>query len=320
MDHFTTHFVSPLLTQHSLAYTNPASSYISEKVFPIVQVKKDTGQIATYTMDNLRIEEAFRAPGGGTKEVNHSVSIGAHYVLAEQALKEFVTLEDIQNADDPIRPEMDAVEQLLDRLWVIKEKKLADTLSATGTMTQNTTLTGTDQWNNHNTSDPLGDIKTGRESVRQNSGKIANSIILSHDAWEELLIHPDILARFPGAPAVTFEMIMANLGRLFGPGISNLWVGSAQYNNADEGAADSLTDLWSKVCVVAYIDNRPSLRSRSLGFTYQNSASRVVDVLAMNSGAHETWDRKGKFVRVTDKFDQQLVDVNCGYLVKNCIA
>jgi hypothetical protein len=320
MDNYTNHFVSPLLTAHSKAYTNDESQYISEKVFPIVQVKKDTGQLATYTMDNLRVEEALRAQGGSTKEVNHSVSIGSHYVLREYALKELVTKEDMENADDPIRPKMDSVEQLLDRLWVIKEKMLADQITATATMTQNTTLTGNAQWNNHATSDPFGDIKTAKESVRSNGNKIANTIILSHDAWEELLIHPDTLARFPGAPAVTSQMVMENLGRLFGPSIRNVWVGSAQYNSADEGAADSLTDIWSKVAIVAYIETRPALRSRSLGFTYQKTASRVVEELPMSNGNFEGWDRKGDFVRVTDKFDQQLVDVNCGYLIKNAIA
>ena len=133
-------FVSPLLTDVSLAYRN--ENYISELLFPIVKVKKDTGQIATYGMDNLRIANSIRAQGSSTNEINHTVSIGEHYVLKEHALKELVTLEEMENADKPIQPKMDATENLVDRMLVIKEKALADTVSNTSVISQNVTLPG----------------------------------------------------------------------------------------------------------------------------------------------------------------------------------
>lgn len=52
-------YVSPLLTKVSLAYKN--EEYIADKILPTVPVVKDTAQIATYGMDNLRIESALRA-------------------------------------------------------------------------------------------------------------------------------------------------------------------------------------------------------------------------------------------------------------------
>lgn len=308
-------YVSPLLTNVSLAYRN--DNYVAEKIFPVNLVKKDTGQIATYTADNLRPEEAMRARGGRTNEVTHGVSIGAHYTLLEYALKELVPVEDEENADDPIRPRLDATENLTDRLWVIKEKDLSDKITATATMTRNTTLSGTSQWSDYNNSDPFGDIKTAKESVRTFALKKANTLILSHDALETLRFHPDIVAKFPGAALITVDMIDQALSKLFG--LQNLVVGDAQYNSADEGQTDAFTDIWSKVAIVAYIEPIPRPKSRTLGFNYQRSASRVVDVAEIGSGG-EAWDRKGAFIRVTDKYDQKLVDVNCGYLIKAAIA
>jgi hypothetical protein len=91
-------------------------------------------------MDNLRVVEAIRAQGSPSREVNHTVTIGSHYILEDRALKELVSDEEIDNADKPITPQRDATENLTDRIQVIKEKALADLMSNTAIMTSNTTL------------------------------------------------------------------------------------------------------------------------------------------------------------------------------------
>jgi hypothetical protein len=282
-----------------------------EKVYPTVQVKQDTGQIATYGMDNLRVEKTLRSIGAATKEVNHSVTVGDHYSLKDHALKEIVPDELVNNAEDPVKPKTDAVEAVTDMMLVAKEKAVADVVQSTSVMTRNTTLTGTDQWNDYLNSDPFGDIKTAKNSVRTYAGKKANTMIIAYDALETRLCHPDVVARFPGAPVITYDMLAQNVGRLFG--ISTVIVGDAQYNSADEGQTGTLGDIWSKSCIIAYIEKSPTLKSRSLGFTYQNKAARYVD------GWRDA-DRKGDWVRVNDKFDQKLIDVNCGYLIYAAIA
>ena len=79
--------------------------------------------------------------------MNHTVTIGEHYILIDHALKEFVTDEEVENADKPIIPKNDAVTNLMDRMWVIKEKALSTLMGNTSIITQNVTLSGTDQWN-----------------------------------------------------------------------------------------------------------------------------------------------------------------------------
>lgn len=309
-------FVSPLLTSHSLKYTN--DNYIAEKLFPVVMVQKDTAQIATYGMDNLRVAQSIRAQGSSTNEINHSVSIGAHYVLKEHALKEFIALEEMENADNPITPKQDAVENLMDRMWVIKEKALADTLSNTAVITQNVTLSGTSKWSDYNNSDPIANIQTGIDAVRAGSGKMPNTLVFAYNVWSKLIQHPDFVDRAQGAVVVTADVVSQLLKSTF-PSIKQIIVGDAQYNSGVEGGTDALAEIWNGICLVAYIEATPRLKSRSLGFTYQRKASRVVDELPMGSGSHEAWDRKGDFVRVTDKYDQKLVDVKCAYLVKSAV-
>lgn len=305
-------FVSPLLTNITLAYRN--EEYIAEKILPVVPVVKDTAQIATYGMDNLRIEESLRAQGSGANEVNHSVTLGDHYVLKDHALKEFVSKEEEDNADKPITPRIDATENLTDRMQVIKEKELADAMANTGVVTQNVTLSGTDQWSDFTNSDPFDDIKTGMEAVRTGSGMMPNTFVMSYAVMMTLMIHPDVIARLVNVTVVTSAMVIQALQLAF-PNIKNVWVGSAQYNSGVEGGTDALADIWGKHFWVGYVSDKPRLKSRSFGFTYQAPGqNRQVKVLAYDE------DKEGRFVRINDKYDQKLVDNKCFYLIKSCIA
>ena len=302
-------YTSRQLDNISLAYSN--ENYVAERFFPIVTVKKDTGKITTYAMDNLRIVEALRSIGSKTNEVGHSVSIGDHYVLKEYALMELVPDEHMEQAEAPIHPKIDATENITERLLVIKESAMATAVSATATMTSNTTLSGTDQWSDYTNSDPIGDIKTGKEAVRTASGKKANTLLLSHNAYIELLDHPDIIDRLKYVKVADKDAAKAALARIFD--LDEVIVGDAQHNSSAEGGTITLADIWDKVAIIAYIEKRPTLKSRTLGFTYQMKAPRYVD-------GWRDEDRRGDYIRVTDKFDQQLIDVNCGYLIKDCVA
>lgn len=305
-------YVSPLLTNISLWYRN--ESYIAEQIMPVVPVVKDTAQIATYGMDNLRITEALRAQGAWANEVNHSVTIGAHYILQDHALKEFVTDEETSNADKPITPQIDSTENLTDRMLVIKEKELADTMANTSVITQNVTLTGTDQWSDFDNSDPFDDIKTAMETVRTGSWMLPNSMVMSYAVMMVLMVHPAVIARLPNTVVVTSAGVIQALQLAF-PNIKNVLVGSAQYNSGVEWGTDALADIWGKHFWVWYISDKPRLKSRSFGFTYQKVwENRKVEVLPYDA------DKKGRYVRINDNYDQKLVDNKCFYLIKNAIA
>ena len=199
-------------------------------------------------------------------------------------------------------------------MQVIKEKELADAMSNTGVVTQNVTLSGTDQWSDFTNSDPFDDIKTGMEAVRTGSGMMPNTMIMSYAVMMTLMIHPDVIARLVNVTVVTSAMVIQALQLAF-PNIKNVWVGSAQYNSGVEGGTDALADIWGKHFWVGYVSEKPRLKSRSFGFTYQAPGqNRQVKVLAYDE------DKEGRYVRINDKYDQKLVDNKCMYLIKNAIA
>lgn len=311
-------FVSPRLTNISLAYKN--TDYIAKRILPVITVQQDAGQIVSYGADNLRIVNSLRAPGARAKVVSHTISAADHFLLGDHVLEGEITKEEYDNAADPIDPEIDETENVTDRILVEAEKAVADALSSTSVMILNDTLSGTDQWDDPD-STPVDDILAGKNAMKAACGMRPNTMIIAENAWEVLKVNNQIMERNKYALQVTDEVLNGFIGRAF-PGITNIIVGSAMFNDADEGDdTPDLQEIWDRVCILAYIAPKPTLKSRSLGYTYQRATDRMqTRILRMDSGSRELFSSKKSVVQVTDKYDQVLVDTNCGYLIKDCIA
>ncbi len=310
---------SLVLTNTSLAYKNEQAMYIHEQIAPAVPVIKQTAKIYSYGADNLRIVNTIRSKGGKSNGIDWSVSKASVYDLEDHALHDYIAEEDYENEEKPIDAKIDTTETLTDVLMIAKEYALAQSLQSTSIMTNNTTLTGTDQWNDYDNSDPIGDITTGIEAVYDATGKVPNTIIIARDSWIKLLYHPKIKDMFPGASAITADILMKGIGRIF-PDITKVLVGNVQYNNSNKGGSLSLARVWSKTCLVAFIEPTPKKKSQTLAYTFQHKKPRTVDFISQSSGDVDLKKRKSDFVQVSDKYDQVLINVNCAYLLKSCIA
>lgn len=303
--------VDKILTQFSQFYTN--DQYISEMILPVLKVKEKTGKFAKYGKENLRpyTGQLVRAPGVRAVSADFSVSQGS-YNCTEKALEKGVPDEFIANTDDPYNPKRDAVAVIMDNIMVNQEVLLATALGDTATMTLNTTLTGTSQWNDEANSDPIGDIETAINAVRAATGKRPNTAVMGHDVFMTLKFHPDIREqlKFTNGGQLSDTQLGGFLKEFFN--LKNVYVGTAVKNGADQGQSDSISDIWTKNFVVLYQTDRPSLMNATFGYTFAD-VPKYVDQYREES-------HKRDVVRVQYSFDQAIMDANLGYLIKNAIA
>lgn len=298
--------VDPALSQVSIRYTN--DTFIADLIFPMVKVAKQTGKYYVYDKANLRINKTDRAAGSGANEIDFGLTTAA-FSCDDHALKEFVADEIQDQADAALNPLIDATETVTEQLLLDRENKLATILSSTGTMTQNTTLSGTSQWSDYNNSDPIGDIRTARTTVHQNTFRKPNTIIMGKQTFDMLAEHPQIIERvkYSQLGVLTEEL----LARIFQ--VQKILVGEAGSNTAVEGQTDSMSYIWGKIAVVAYIAPQVRLKQVTLGYTFTYS-TRLV----------KRWrdeDREGTYVRVgNDNYVQKVVAATAGYLIKNAVA
>jgi major capsid protein E len=300
-------YVDQALSNVSIKYTN--DTFIADMMLPILKVAKMTGKYYVYDKANLRVDKTQRALGSPANEIDFGVDPTGTYSCNDHALKGFIPDQIQDQADAALNPLVDEVEAITEKLLLDRETNAANLLTSTGTMTQNVTLTGTAQWSDYTNSDPIGDVRTARTTIHQNTFKKPNVLLLGKQVFDILIEHPAIIERikYSQLGVVSAEL----LARVFQ--VDKILVGEAGSNTAKEGQTDSLSYIWGKNAVVAYVSPQIRLKMVSLGVTFTygvRSAKRWRDE-----------DREGTYVRIgNDNYIQVVLVANCGYLIATATA
>jgi hypothetical protein len=296
----------PILSNVSVAYKN--AEYVAEQVLPIVKVASSSGKYFVYDTSHLRKTESLRGMGASAREVDYGVSQSTAFNIKEHALQELVPDELVNQAPSPLSPEMDAVENVTEKLLVEKEYDLSAYMASTTNISNNTTLSGTDQWSDFANSNPVEDVRTGKSAIHAKIFRDPNVLLLSKQVYDKLIDHPDIVDRIKySSLGVATPDLMA---RIFD--VEKVIVGAAGYESATEGQASSMAYIWGKHAWLLYVTSRPAVKQISFGYHFQD-AVRIVD---------KWYDkvRKGTFVRVTDRYTREIVSTDCAYLIYNAVA
>ena len=297
--------VDPILSNVSVAYNN--ADYIAEKILPVIKTAKTTGEYYIYDKSKFRKVQSLRGMGTSAKEVGYGLSKSTPFVCLDHALKEIVPDELKKQSASPLSPEMDAVENVTERLLIEKELALATYMQNTGNLTNNVTLSGTDQWSDYVNSDPIGDIEAGIESVRSKIFKAANTLVLGQPTWNKLKHHPDLIERikYGGFGKMTPSALADLLD------IDQVIIAATGYETATEGQTSSIGYVWGKNAWLLYVTPRPGIRQVSFGyhFQYKKVAGKWYDK-----------DREGTFVRVHDHYTREIITADAAYLIKNAVA
>lgn len=302
-------YVDPLLTNISVKYSN--SSFIAEKIFPMIPVQKRTGFYFTYDKSNLKVTNDERSGVARANRVDFGLTKTAYGPLAEHSLEEAIDYDTRDQAQSPFDPRADAALHLTERITLNKENKLATMLNDTTVVTQNATLTGTSQWSDFANSDPFSDIQTAKDTIKLNALMPANAIWMGYQVWAKLKNHPDLLARLSVNTVRTLTVEM--FAQLMEVPASNIFIGDAVQNTAADGQTDAMGYIWPKSFWLGYVTPQPGLRTVSAGYHLQLTNGRVID----------RWDdqpQKAEFVRITDYYDPKIVATEAIYLIKNAVA
>lgn len=297
----------PILSRVSVAYQN--AEYIANQICPIVPSKVKTGKYYKYDKSKFRQVESLRGMGASAAEVGYDISQSTAYVCKDHALKQLVPDELKDQSLAPLSPEIDAAENVKERLLIEREQDLATYMQSTSNLSNNITLSNSSQWSDYVNSDPIGDIETGIESVRSKIFKAANTLVLGQEVFNQLKHHPDIIDRvkYSGFGKAT----SAILADLFD--VKNVIIAAAGRNTATEGVTDSISYIWGKYAWLLYVTPRPGIRQVSFSYFFQYKPTLVAD----------KWydkDREGTWVRVHDFFTRETITVDAAYLIKNAVA
>ena len=300
-----------VLSNLSLKYRN--GDMIWPLILPVVKVNKRSDIYYVYNKaDSFTLVDDRLSPKGLANEIDWGVA-EQNYSVKDHALGDWLPQEAIDNADNPLQPEVDTNDFLNMCLDVAQEKRAVDKVfvAASYPVGNKVQLAGNDQWGG-STDDPIDDIQTAIEACFQR----ANTLVFGVDAWLKFRKLPEILDAVKAVAGATLRGGMASapeVAQLFE--VERVLIGRARYNTAKPGQAASYTRLWGKHCAALHVNPSPGVKSITFGVTFAETlrfTARDFDPKRGLKGAH--------YLRPGWNSDEKIIASDCGYLVEDAVA
>lgn len=243
-------------------------NFVGPQLFPIVPVSKQSGYYYTIPAGAfLRIPSSTtRPPKTSPRRVEFNVSSNT-YSAINYALAGENAFEVLDAADNPIQLRARTARKVLGDLMMDMEVRIANKVTSISNIGSGVSLTGTNKWSDYVNSDPVGDISTGHAFMRNNTGIVANTLLMDWDTHKILRRHPVLLDMYKYTQGGLLND--AELKEVFE--VDNLIVSRAIRNAALEGGTNSIVNVWGNNALLAYIGAAAGMETVTfgLGFRYQ---------------------------------------------------
>tara|TARA_Y100000296_G_C5171526_1_gene257564 strand:- start:1966 stop:2937 length:972 start_codon:yes stop_codon:yes gene_type:complete len=310
------------LTSYALGYSN--ADFVGGLLFPELKVAKDSDKYFVFgTIGKRQIfgdgnTSTVWEDGTDPPEVSDGRTTQT-YSCIQHGLSDKVTDSELRNSDSPLRPFQDKTVFLQELLALDMEKAIATkaTTQANYPSANRTQLSGSSQWSDTSgTSDPINDVMVASDAVRKVVGKWGNTLVVSGEVFIKLLQHPDIMEFSKRhAAALPDEAFFANFFR--SAGITRFGVAGGIKNTANEFATESISDVWGKHAVVAYVAPSPAIGTPSYGYNFASIPAQVEREARRNHAVKiitsRNWDPE--FVCADSNGD-----AIGGYLIEDAVA
>lgn len=264
--------IDQALTTISVAYMQTEDMFIADKVFPMVNVEKQSDRYFRYLKEDwFRDEAAMRAPATESTGGGYDIDNTPTYYCNKYAYHKDITEEDRVNTDQPLKPDEDAAQYVASKLLLRREVIWGSNFFIPGVWANQRVgviaapvLPGQFlRWDVPG-STPIEDISAAKMTIASQTGLLPNTLVLGANVYEKLRNHDDILGRiiFTQRGIVTADILAA----LFD--VQRVVVAWAVRNIAAKGAAENTNFLLGNHALLCYVPKSPGLKTASAGYIF----------------------------------------------------
>jgi hypothetical protein len=303
--------VDQVLTNLLVGYYQEDTRFVAGKVFPTVNVDKDSGTYYIFTKKYWFLKEMkVHAPGGSFARGGFGVS-STTYTVNLWGL-EFPIPDEIRaNNQTPMDLEQAAVQWLAQQSLIHKEYSFSSDFMKTSVWATDGSVTA--KFSSYSTSDPVGDVLTAKRTVSNATGKSPNTMVMGDIVHARLVNHPDIIDRVKYVMGAKIDDINASLAALFG--VQQIFVGRASYTTSNEAVSSpTYSQIIDDDLLICYVEPSPGLMKASAGYTFSWSG-------AGGNGAIDRYREpatKSDIIRISESWDQKAVATDLGYFYADC--
>lgn len=301
-----TRVVDPILTTVVQGYVQP--EFVGSALFPAVPVSKRAGYVIEFGKEDFALFDTRRAPGAATKRRN--INYGNRtYSLYQDRLEGELPREHLEESEGlGFNLQTETAESTMRSIQLRLEYDQAAiaTNAANYDANHKIVLSGTSKWSDPN-SDPAGDIRGWRQSIRGTIGTYGNSLLLGANIFDTFVEHEQTKDKIKhtSSASITADAIAAmfNLDRVV--------VAAPLVLNNESG---ELVDIWGDVAILAYVPQRvQSRRQPSYGYTYTLQGYPMAERPYYDDN-HASW-----YFPVTAERSPELVGMSAGFLAQGLL-
>ena len=257
------------LTNISVAYIQKADSFIADKVFPIISVKKQSDRYFVYLKEDwFRDEAVERVMGAESAGGGYEIDNTPTYFCKIYAYHKDVTAADRANSDIPLQPDEDASQFVSQKFLLRRETDWATRFFAASiwdteyTGAAATSGTQLKYWSSSG-SDPIGDVATAQLDIQSVTAFKPNVMVIGPYVYKALRNHADVLDRikYTQGPAIPTPNLLAQLFD-----VDKVLVAQAVKNSAAKGATEDTDFIYGKHALLAYAAPSPGIKQPTAGY------------------------------------------------------
>lgn len=319
--------VNAALTAISVAYVQDQTRFVADRVFPVVQVQKQSDRYFIYDRGDFnRDEMELRAPGTESAGAGYRLDNTPTYYAGKYSLHKDVPDELLANSDAVLNPMRDATLFLTQKALLKREKMFAaNYMAANWTSNFSGVASGQSwagntilQWNDAN-STPIEDVRKAGTTILERTGFAPNVLVIGKPVYDALADHPDIVDRIkygqtPGSPA---SVTLQALASLFD--VERVEVMSAIENTANEGLSATHAFVGGKKALLCYAAPNPGLMTPSAGYTFMWSGL-MGGATGQRVRSFRMEHLEATRVEIDTAFDQKLVAADLGFYIATAVA
>ena len=311
--------VDRILSRYTQLLKNQPNMFVGDKALPTATVNHPRGKYYTVEPGFSYSSPGYgllRTSGANFRRVTTDVSQSDLFDLKEYGIE--APVDDIDRefaGSDALDLRQAATEIAFNKAMIERERDFASLLFNTATFSGFTAaLTGTDRWDNA-ASDPLSQVDTAVESIRQNTGvpRSEISMLLGAKVWEACRKNTALTDFYKNVVAGSKILDEATVASALG--IKEIIVGRAVANSAAEGASASMADIWGKFALVYHkVDNPRPLTPHGVGACFSMAGRQAGRVERYRE------EPRQEIILVSYLEDRIVTNAKAGYLFSTVVS
>ena len=307
------------LTNMMVAYEQEDSAFIAGKVFPQVNVQKQTDRYFVWDRSDMFRDKMEPVGPGGEAPIGIKRLSTDSYRCEVYKYAELLDDQTLANADDPLDLERMTVRSIAHAGLLKKETTWVSKFLTTGVwgLDREGVASGasSDQFVQFDaaSSTPIELLRKDMYDMAEENGVMPNTLVVGPHVYRILLDHAEFIARYENvAPAIMNQDLIAAV-----LGVQRVLVPMAIQNTAVEGAAESNSFIHARSMLLCYAAPSAGIGTPSAGLTFNWTGLQApgMQMKRIDRPLRDSVQYQGELA-----YDQKVVAPSLGKFYYNVVA